>query len=511
MTAPVVKEYALQLELLLIVLVYLDLEGKTVRLDQTHLVPGHSASSSATASTLQTDSTLSYQYPNLTLTVTANLEESKYAYPDSNDTLNVVPYSEEVSIIFGNGTFTECDFPNNQTDWRDLAATAGNCNDKYILSLAFPDAKSKCGFADSNGNRIFEQVIHINRKYQLESLRGQSITRTDSSVKTLRVIFPKEVSVSTSSVQVVGSPSLLAAITLIDYDPASTPEKWVIQATTSIQSPFKLTNPTVISASGEISSESRFQTGSESISVVGGCANNTDDCYQRISLGFVAGSAPDACNGLSGSVTVRLNVTCSDGAGAACPLLGGETVQVVLSLSTSDACPVTEQITFTTSTLESFSNAAATNSRTSFITNQIAYFGANVQAANAMISGRSIKPNSVCFQIGSGTCQPVDFTVLSPQNGKDPIFSVDFSDNNSTFGFLDLAGASSQIFSVHATVEVDFSGVSKKKSAHKPQGEAIKEVQLSTTVELKPAYLDNAGVASNPSLLVLVAFCIIGM
>ncbi len=104
-------------------------------------------------------------------------------------------------------------------------------------------------------------------------------------------------------------------------------------------------------------------------------------------------------------------------------------------------------------------------SRTGFITNQIAYFGAVVTSSNAAILNRTILANSVCFQIGAGACQSVEFTELSDASGKDPIFSVDLGSagNSAVFAVLDASPASAQFYQVKATVEVLFvGGVSKR-------------------------------------------------
>ncbi len=104
-------------------------------------------------------------------------------------------------------------------------------------------------------------------------------------------------------------------------------------------------------------------------------------------------------------------------------------------------------------------------SRTGFITNQIAYFGAVVTSSNAAILNRTILANSVCFQIGAGACQSVEFTELSDASGKDPIFSVDLGSagNSPVFAVLDASPASAQFYQVKATVEVLFiGGVSKR-------------------------------------------------
>lgn len=95
----------------------------------------------------------------------------------------------------------------------------------------------------------------------------------------------------------------------------------------------------------------RFMTGSENLIDVQPCLNNSLDCSQKVSLNFGGSLGVDACSALSGSVVVEFSLTCSEGLGAGCPLSGNETAQVTLFLNTGSACPVTDQIQFTTATL----------------------------------------------------------------------------------------------------------------------------------------------------------------
>jgi len=88
---------------------------------------------------------------------------------------------------------------------------------------------------------------------------------------------------------------------------------------------------------------------------------------------------------------------------------------------------------------------------------------------------------------------------------------VDFADpaNDAVFDFLNAVDATSETYSVHAIVEVDFSGASKK-AIHKKQSEGSRDVELSTIVKLQPAFASAAD-AIAPSFLALIAFCIFGM
>ncbi len=138
-------------------------------------------------------------------------------------------------------------------------------------------------------------------------------------------------------------------------------------------------------------------------------------------------------------------------------------------------------------------------SRTGFITNQIAYFGAVVTSSNAAVLNRTILANSVCFQIGAGACQSVEFTELSDASGKDPIFSVDLGSagNSAVFAVLDASPASAQFYQVKATVEVlfvggvskrmDVSGVSSRSDLDERSSKYNRPVGVVTAIEVVSA------------------------
>jgi hypothetical protein len=68
-----------------------------------------------------------------------------------------------------------------------------------------------------------------------------------------------------------------------------------------------------------------------------------------MNLQFVKGNASDACVALSGTVSIRVDVTCHNGY-AGCPISGRSTILNV-TLDTGDACPVSEQVQFSAADL----------------------------------------------------------------------------------------------------------------------------------------------------------------
>lgn len=90
---------------------------------------------SATTANLQVTPLVQFLHPNLHITIDLNLEENSFLAPSANDSDNSLPYSTQTYIIFGNGSFPSCNFPNNAVNWTDAAASASNCKDRYSLTI----------------------------------------------------------------------------------------------------------------------------------------------------------------------------------------------------------------------------------------------------------------------------------------------------------------------------------------------------------------------------------------
>ncbi len=163
--------------------------------------------------------------------------------------------------------------------------------------------------------------------------------------------------VGTSSIQVTGEPDLLALLSFLDFNPSA--DEWTVKFRTSIQAPFKLVNPTVNSVSGQLLTDNRYKTASLGVSSISACNNNSLDCMQEGTLQFVKGTALASCDALSGVLSLVFDLACQEGSTVACPLLGGETVTLTLTLDTGDACPAVDNIIFDVTTLAPFSDAAA--------------------------------------------------------------------------------------------------------------------------------------------------------
>jgi hypothetical protein len=119
------------------------------------------------------------------------LDQGLFQFPSFNDTINTAPHASSTSIVFGDGSFTDCAFPNGGSTgvaWSQVAAASGSCYDTYTATLSWEDAKSKCGFADAGNTMTYSQTAFITRTYLLADLRGNTVTRTETSEHTLSVM-----------------------------------------------------------------------------------------------------------------------------------------------------------------------------------------------------------------------------------------------------------------------------------------------------------------------------------
>ena len=121
------------------------------------------------------------------IAISAPLEQTKYANPQSDDTLTAdTSYALETTVKFGNSG-TACDYP-SAASWIHLS-TDDSCQDKWSLSVPWATAVGSCGFSDLDGDHTWTQTVTVSRKYQLPSFSdGNPITRTESITKQLRVV-----------------------------------------------------------------------------------------------------------------------------------------------------------------------------------------------------------------------------------------------------------------------------------------------------------------------------------
>jgi hypothetical protein len=484
---------------------------------QCELLPAASCSFAPvtqSSGSFQAIADISYVHPSLTININANLQANSFVDPSSNTpTLqdNTTAISMQTIVVFGDGSHPECDYPNGNQGvaWNDLAATSDTCSDKFVGVVSWTDAKTKCGFVDVYGNRTYEQTIHITRTFYLGTIRGEAIFRNETISRTLQVIFPTEVDIFSSRTQVTGAPGILSALTGVSFDPSSTPEKWTVTFQTSVQAPFKLSNPTLFSVTNQLLSDERYINGSHLLVDLSQCNNNSLDCTQQVSVNFGQGLAGDACDALAGNITLQFEVTCSEGLGINCPIQTPEIALVTVILQTGDSCPVTEQIRFTVTNITAYGDAAVTRLQTSFLTSATVYFGADVQTDQAVISSRLVKSNSVCISLSTNTlqCTPVNYTVEASAGGKDPVFAIAFSQNSAIFGALDSGVASSEYYVVKATIQVFFEETTKRNSPEEMEVSFIQQravtTQKSTATTLKtsPILVAHDELTNQPSEL----------
>jgi len=193
-------------------------------------------------------------------------------------------------------------------------------------------------------------------------------------------------------------------------------------------------------------------------------------------------------------------VACEESDASECPLVGGESNTITIIVQTSDSCPTNDTITFTQTTLSTFSDAGCTAPRTSFITNQVSYFGAVITSSKGNIASRTVHSGSVCFQIGNGACSPVDYTVVSSTNGNDPVFSVDFmgtANNRAVFSVLNQTPVEAQDFNIKATIDVSFTGAKRSVNFERQAG-TQRNVDMTATMTVT-GYDDNSEIIAAQS------------
>jgi hypothetical protein len=298
------------------------------------------------------------------------------------------------------------------------------------------------------------------RKYALPD----SLERVEQSTRTLNVFFPTEYSLAESFVTVTfPAAGLAAAITYVDYNPGT--DLWVVKVTTAVDANYYISNSSSVnSVTSTLSTLSRVPSLN-----VSPCTINGLLCNQYLTYTFPKGSSLDACQGLFGNVATLVDVQCAVGSCAST-----NTSIVTVQLDTGDSCPVTETIDFDVASLTSYQDSSLTTVQYLFDSNDIAYFGVDLQTSEAVISSRTIKTGSVCFQQGSGSCVSVQYSILaSPVNGKDPVFAVNFgaAANQAIFGGV----LSATPYTVRAVVQVSFAGA---KGLH------MKNMPTSQTVDL---------------------------
>jgi hypothetical protein len=405
----------------------------------------------------QANVTVDYVYPMLFVNINANSEESIYGNGGSTPA-NSPPYSTETLVFFGPtaASYPPCSYPNGGYTWVDFAAQPGMCYDRYLGNMTWSFAKDSCGFSALNGSRNYTQTVTIQRKYNLNGI----LQKTEQTTRSLSVVFPEEISVTDSNVNVsFPSADAFAAITFIDYNPA--PLVWTVQVQSSIASPYSLGSPSLAFLTGSLTQRT------PAVSVTA-CTEVGTYCVQTISYTYPQGTVSDPCFGLTGQDRHTFSVTCST---PSCPATAD--FNVTLTLNTGNACPATDFITFSETSLAAYSDSSLSTPSTSFTINDDVWFGASVQTSDALISSRTLKPNSVCFQPSYGTCFYATYTIASATAGKDPVFVVDLNGPGNAEYFNNITEPTQ--FAVSVVVQVSFVGA-KGLLKNVPQSQTVQMV-----------------------------------
>ena len=67
-------------------------------------------------------------------------------------------------------------------------AANASCSDTINTIMSWSDAKSKCGFNDTNGDKIYYQTVTVTRYYLDELRPGETFSRAESSTHNLQIV-----------------------------------------------------------------------------------------------------------------------------------------------------------------------------------------------------------------------------------------------------------------------------------------------------------------------------------
>jgi len=408
-----------------------------------------------------------------TLDISLPLEETQFS--DSGDSTSSLrnssssAYSLETTITFG--STSSCNYPPSpsSTFWTKVAAGAGSCEDRYVFTTQWTDAKSQCGFTYSAAVKAWVQEVTITRYYSIpfdpNSVEGQkrsSIIRTQSSVQQVRIVFPESVT-STAGVNVTGPIAVSSsAFASVAYTPSV--DAWKVDVMVATANPYKLVHP-LITVSGIDSS--RLLGAQTLIDDVSSCNSNMESCTQKVSV-FISG-----CSALNGQVSISLAAACSGVSDQkTCSEVSGR-VTLTASLDTEGSCDIVKNITIDTKSLTAYSSEDMIVTSNSFNATDLAYFGAIISSSDALIDNKTVV--SVCFFLDPRTnsvCTPFNFTTFVSGNAMiDPAFYVDLAQTRSlTNDTLE------HTFGVKVTFSIGFSSPSTMRRSDDSSVQSVESI-----------------------------------
>jgi len=301
----------------------------------------------------------------------------------ANDNLTVVIESPAVSqryVSYIALSSSACAFPNaGRVFTKGFDSFA--CQDSFTGMFRIQDLVSTCGFAVSSdsSHTYITGFLDISVVDALPSLHGVSISRATSASIGLKLALPTTLTVISENLSVTSPVDTLAAVTGQDYD--STSDTATILITTSVQWPFFLISPIVMSypnaafnVSITLSDDSQCP-GTEGSS-----------CLQVWSVGIMNIAWSGQCN-VNGNYTFDWDFTCQAGFASSCGVANTTMISsITAQLGSDDVCGTVSVVSNIAGSLTSYSDNNYTTEELTYASNGVIFLGAEVTADVAFSS-----------------------------------------------------------------------------------------------------------------------------
>jgi len=287
-------------------------------------------------------------------------------------------YATSFQFVNASGTgYCDHSLFDPSTNWYDEAT---NCGVKYVARFYPPKALGECFTkTTSQGKICYDAIILITTRQKRPAIRGTPLERLVVTAKRLRFCFPTLVTVSLSTnLTVYGPQIILRELTEQVFDPST--ETTRVRLFTSVQYPYKLEPLAPGILSSAVSPVGYSITPTVAAAAGYSCPNTKNVCEQTwdttvSQLGSICLIEP--------TVTFNFRVICDPSYAGNCSAINPNTYSVQFSLASNDYCvKVVEdvQLSGTLTPYSQFPVLASTPADYNFIYNQMAYFGADVQA-----------------------------------------------------------------------------------------------------------------------------------
>jgi len=366
-------------------------------------------------------------------------------------------YSEDTLISF-DGDSEVCDYPSSPSNygvWNNPSVSDGTlCADQYSLALTWNQMQADCGFTrDEQNEELYTQTVHLSRRYSIP-FGSSVVNRTSTVSQALEVYFPSDVTVSTSILVKPPVSVSVSALLSAEYDLPS--NQWIVEIKTYTNAPYQLAFPSV-STSGDIFDDNRLISGLTTIVNDEACNSNSEGCEQTTTLYL------SSCEETTGYIYLNHPSVCSGGEGNTCPPIADST-EIIVYIHFGSACPITDVIDISVSSLSSFSDDTFSQSQVVFPASEIAYFLTQVSSNDAVITSKDLV--SVCYVHGQESCTAIAFDEITSPNDN-PAFSVNLAP------VYQLAIVGGEPITIFAEIDVEWQDARKRSTSTKSMSVSI--------------------------------------